>query len=1027
MALSIQPTLFIGIGSSGRDILAQLRMMILEEFGVPGLPVYRFINLYGHNEQEDEDKGKIEYQNEFFKEDWQRINIVRIPMNDDDLSSMAEMMNKNNKELYNKDLAKWLHPTLLSQTHQDFTGGAGNTRMAGRAMLWFHWEEVSNELTDASDSINGDTAIADSYTALTPYMVKYNLEQNFISRRRNAYLLGSLCGGTCSGTFLDLAYLLRDEMEYQVNGVFSINGRDIADKEGTVRLAANAWAALKELDYYSHPITTYEEKPISRNTTIKSKEPPFNHVRLASPLVRGVAISSDKGRANLEPLHQIISSTLFFEIFGTSMQRILVDLRNTPSGRYRDMKESSMLKFLSFFGASMFWYPKERISKALASRYLHTLFCRWLGKYDQFTIDEKKDTLPPKVIDMTKVNKHAEEIIDKCMKDLNSFFKNKYSNQSFSKLKRESISNLKLKLGKQATALSMSNKIAIFDGGMEDEGSNDKNEPLIDRFCVNGEYLKNIIDNVELAAQRLREAIDSEIATITQKAYDLTLNTSDDCETNLQYVYMVVDQVQNLLTKKYNDLPDEAADNPVILNATIRKRMELVLKDRWSKLLGLSKEAKLNVIEDIAKSYSKALTASFNQAVSYAIRQTIDLKLNKEHNIRDYLTQVVIPKHTALQSIVESLAAELLTSYKNSLADTSAPHRLVVVSNGKDNLEEEVTKLYLNLVSNKGKMLENMLNIKVKDSDKILKDYIIQKVKPLDDGEIDSANVLAFIFVDMVSHELVSSNAIMQNFNLIETALKHAPGKVDRIAKASEPLFEKSPSFQAASFKPAPKLLGGGEPSSLGKLTKAFKTFPRKEDISLKHMVMFYQEECSVAIDDIGYADAMEIALSKSDKEMKNSNKMWGHFTSKNPPDIAREYLRSDLEEKVFLNHKLYFDLMFEPYVSEYANEKLLTEKQYVFKYTLSENYSDYFVVNAEEPEKFYNQLIRQDQLIKLFSQRFTELEKSLTKEDLETRIQSQIQRLRMQQVNEDIIDDEREELFKYLKRLFPDEEKSEK
>ena len=39
----IQPSLFVGIGTTGLRIVQFLRRFVFEEFGVPGLPFFRYL------------------------------------------------------------------------------------------------------------------------------------------------------------------------------------------------------------------------------------------------------------------------------------------------------------------------------------------------------------------------------------------------------------------------------------------------------------------------------------------------------------------------------------------------------------------------------------------------------------------------------------------------------------------------------------------------------------------------------------------------------------------------------------------------------------------------------------------------------------------------------------------------------------------------------------------------------------------------------------------------------------------------
>lgn len=75
------------------------------------------------------------------------------------------------------------------------------------------------------------------------------------------YVLASLCGGTGSGIILDVARLVREELKnaptVSVVGVFLLPG-PFRHMAATNRVAANAYAALKEIDYLANPRTPVE-------------------------------------------------------------------------------------------------------------------------------------------------------------------------------------------------------------------------------------------------------------------------------------------------------------------------------------------------------------------------------------------------------------------------------------------------------------------------------------------------------------------------------------------------------------------------------------------------------------------------------------------------------------------------------------------------------------------------------------------------------------------------------------------------
>ncbi|MFM6613220.1 MAG: tubulin-like doman-containing protein, partial [Dolichospermum sp.] len=74
----------------------------------------------------------------------------------------------------------------------------------------------------------------------------------------NIFVVGSLCGGTGSGMFLDVGYTLKNlygEDGAQILGYLVISPELYGN---TTSMIANTYAALQELNYYSSPGTKFE-------------------------------------------------------------------------------------------------------------------------------------------------------------------------------------------------------------------------------------------------------------------------------------------------------------------------------------------------------------------------------------------------------------------------------------------------------------------------------------------------------------------------------------------------------------------------------------------------------------------------------------------------------------------------------------------------------------------------------------------------------------------------------------------------
>lgn len=150
--------------------------------------------------------------------------------------------------------------------------GAGQIRALGRLALFANAATVHENLRDllsiARDYL--DERPTERGTIYKPY-----------SSNLTVALVGSLAGGTGSGIFLDVAFVLRELMkdEDQLFGYFLLP--DIyVNRPGTQNVEANAYAALKELDYFMSREDTWTYSFGGRRIRVQKK--PFDMVFLVN-------------------------------------------------------------------------------------------------------------------------------------------------------------------------------------------------------------------------------------------------------------------------------------------------------------------------------------------------------------------------------------------------------------------------------------------------------------------------------------------------------------------------------------------------------------------------------------------------------------------------------------------------------------------------------------------------------------------------------------------------------------------------
>ncbi len=169
------------------------------------------------------------------------------------------------------EIREWFPPK--ADLKANILSGAGQIRALGRLALFANATIVYENLRDL-------LALARNYRDERPSSTWVHVYEPY-SPHLTVALVGSLAGGTGSGIFLDVAFILRQLMrdEDQLFGYFLLP--DIyVNRPGTQNVEANAYAALKELDHYMSLEGTARYTFGGREIEIRKK--PFDMVFLVN-------------------------------------------------------------------------------------------------------------------------------------------------------------------------------------------------------------------------------------------------------------------------------------------------------------------------------------------------------------------------------------------------------------------------------------------------------------------------------------------------------------------------------------------------------------------------------------------------------------------------------------------------------------------------------------------------------------------------------------------------------------------------
>lgn len=314
------PTIIIGIGSTGLHVIQEVQKLYYDTYRVSNKPD-NVEYIYIETNETERPKGTPIGN-----------NIQRVFINLEDVASMVDFIKKscNNPE--------WLPDAKIVVNSGE---GAGGMRSCGRLALWGKHHQ-GNNFTDTYDAIHN------------AYQRVENLANNDTEKAKTTvFVTGSLTGGTGSGTFIDMAYIVRDIIPNIKNiyGLFLIPNRPKNLYGEEVRLG-NTYGALKDLEHYNKIETVYKEK-WPNGYPKEFNVPPYQLVQFISRDYQdgSPAISSLRGLVKMAGMY------LFLNIAGMYEKRAmrLVDgFGNSRIGKY------------GTFGLSAIQFPKDQIQEYMS-------------------------------------------------------------------------------------------------------------------------------------------------------------------------------------------------------------------------------------------------------------------------------------------------------------------------------------------------------------------------------------------------------------------------------------------------------------------------------------------------------------------------------------------------------------------------------------------------------------------------------------------------------------------------------------
>ncbi|MEZ4640437.1 MAG: tubulin-like doman-containing protein [Caldilineaceae bacterium] len=341
---TIYPTLVVGVGGMGTNTVRAVKRRLRKVWGgdtLPGMVQLLALDtepLVNRLDQEPLYADEFAYMGKF--------DATRLVDNLDNHPEIARW---------------WNYPSIpLGYIHN----GAKQLRPIGRLSFFRNYVTFKRLLETKYAALDKIRDMEMAQNRGFPVMGNYQL----------VYVVGSLCGGTGSGMFMDVAHRVRAlvRSNARVVGIFYLP--DVIEEEITSdlqrrRIKANAYAALKELNYFQETQKFQELYPSEQRPLPDAPYAPFDFIFLVGRTNReGRSLARKADAENLAAhLIQLTAiSHLSSEILGLEVNVVRERMAdpNLPAGQVVGERKTKSGHFLvySSFAASALVAPDESLT-----------------------------------------------------------------------------------------------------------------------------------------------------------------------------------------------------------------------------------------------------------------------------------------------------------------------------------------------------------------------------------------------------------------------------------------------------------------------------------------------------------------------------------------------------------------------------------------------------------------------------------------------------------------------------------------
>ncbi len=338
--IRIRPTLLVGLGGTGGDVLLRIRRRFYEKFGnLEEFPIVGYLWV-------DTDRSEKHILAREIQQFAQFADSERLIVTLQDTNAITQHLDRPE----NLGVRDWWYPGLSKMG--TVTEGAGQIRAYSRLAFFKHYTEIRAALENAHRRVRDaqNQATMQKSKALQGLGVLADVD---FGAPTNVILVSSVAGGTGSGMALDMGFLIKDLLgegraDVMAHLVFPGHFGAVTNE----RMKANGYALLKELNYYQYGDHKFEATWDPAETR-RVELPPFAYTYVYDH-VNSEGLESGGRERSQETIFETLAESIF---------------KDFTHGSFADEKRSARVNFAQFLNEN--WRREyQRFTQSFPQRYL---------------------------------------------------------------------------------------------------------------------------------------------------------------------------------------------------------------------------------------------------------------------------------------------------------------------------------------------------------------------------------------------------------------------------------------------------------------------------------------------------------------------------------------------------------------------------------------------------------------------------------------------------------------------------------